>query len=123
MFPAAVATPPTETKRSKTGGPVLLHALRPRAHSQEWVRGRFRAFYRGSTHGVNASRTIRSEDATPSRLFRMDKILLIIIVIAIILALVGGLVKAVNFLLWVGLALLIISVIAWLLRSLTGRRR
>lgn len=53
----------------------------------------------------------------------MDKILLIVIVIAIILALVGGLVKAVNFLLWVGLALLIISVIAWLLRSLTGRRR
>ena len=28
-----------------------------------------------------------------------------------------------SFLLWVGIVLLILAVIAWLLRSLTGRRR
>ncbi len=53
----------------------------------------------------------------------MNGIFIAIIIIAIILALVGGLVEAVNFLLWVGIVLLILAVIAWLLRSLTGRRR
>lgn len=53
----------------------------------------------------------------------MNGVFIAIIIIAIILALVGGFVKAVNFLLWVGLVLLIIAVIAWLLRSITGSRR
>ena len=53
----------------------------------------------------------------------MNGIFIAIIIIAIIIALVGGLVEAVNFLLWVGIVLLILAVIAWLLRSLTGRRR
>ncbi|NLA64696.1 MAG: hypothetical protein GX862_01945 [Leucobacter sp.] len=53
----------------------------------------------------------------------MNAIFAVIIVIAIVLAIVGGLVEAVNFLLWVGLALLIIAVIAWLLRSISGSRR
>jgi hypothetical protein len=53
----------------------------------------------------------------------MNGIFAIIIVIAIILALVGGFVEAVNFLLWVGLVLLVVAVIAWLLRSITGSRR
>ena len=52
----------------------------------------------------------------------MNGIFIAIIVIAIILALVGGFVKAVNFLLWVGIVLLIIAVIAWLIRSITGSR-
>lgn len=52
----------------------------------------------------------------------MNALFPIIIVIAIVLALVGGFVKAVNFLLWVGLVLLIIAVIGWLLRSISGRR-
>lgn len=53
----------------------------------------------------------------------MNGIFIALIVIAIILALVGGFVKAVNFLLWVGIVLLIIAVIMWLLRSISGNRR
>lgn len=53
----------------------------------------------------------------------MNGIFIAIIIIAIILALVGGFVQAVNFLLWVGIVLLIIAVIAWLIRSITGSRR
>lgn len=52
----------------------------------------------------------------------MNGIFIAIIVIAIILALVGGFVKAVNFLLWVGIVLLIIAVIAWLLRSIRSNK-
>ncbi|MBK0420496.1 hypothetical protein JD292_00140 [Leucobacter sp. CSA2] len=53
----------------------------------------------------------------------MNGLFIAIIVIAIILAIVGGFVKAVNFLLWVGLVLLILAVIGWLLRSLSGKNR
>ncbi len=53
----------------------------------------------------------------------MNGIFIAIIIIAIILALVGGFVEAVNFLLWVGIVLLILAVIAWLIRSITGSRR
>ncbi len=52
----------------------------------------------------------------------MNALFVIIIIVAIVLAIVGGLVEAVNFLLWVGLILAVLAVIAWLLRSLTGRR-
>jgi hypothetical protein len=53
----------------------------------------------------------------------MNLLFIIIIVVAIVLALTGGLVQSVNFLLWVGIVLLILAVIAWLIRSLTGRSR
>ncbi|MFC5338843.1 hypothetical protein [Leucobacter denitrificans] len=53
----------------------------------------------------------------------MNGIFIALIVIAIILALVGGFVKAVNFLLWVGIVLLVIAVIMWLLRSISGNKR
>lgn len=53
----------------------------------------------------------------------MNGIFVVLIIIAIVLAVVGGLVEAVKFLLWVGIVLLILAVIAWLLRSLTGRKR
>lgn len=46
---------------------------------------------------------------------------IIIAVVAIILAITGGLVQSLNFLLWVGLVLLALAVIAWLIRALTGR--
>ena len=52
----------------------------------------------------------------------MNALFPIIIVIAIILAIVGGLVEAVNFLLWVGIILLILAVISWLLKSVSGRK-
>ncbi len=52
----------------------------------------------------------------------MSTLFIILAIIAIILLFVGGFVKAVSFLLWVGIVLLIIAVIAWLLRAITGRR-
>lgn len=54
---------------------------------------------------------------------RMNIFLILIIIVAIALLLVGGLVEAVRFLLWVGLVLAIIAVIMWLLRAITGSRR
>ncbi|GAB2563189.1 hypothetical protein GCM10027033_19870 [Leucobacter ruminantium] len=53
----------------------------------------------------------------------MNGIFIFIIIVAIVLAIVGGLVKAVNFLLWVGIILAILALIGWLLRSLSGRNR
>jgi hypothetical protein len=52
----------------------------------------------------------------------MNILFIIIIVVAVVLLLLGGFVKAINFLLWVGLVLLVLAVIAWLIRSLTGRK-
>jgi hypothetical protein len=53
----------------------------------------------------------------------MNILFVIIAIIAIVLAVTGGLVHAVNFLLWVGIVLLILAVIAVLLRSISGRSR
>ncbi|MBT1673016.1 DUF2207 domain-containing protein [Curtobacterium flaccumfaciens] len=52
----------------------------------------------------------------------MNALLIILAVIAVILLFVGGFAASLKFLLWVGIVLLIIAVIAWLLRTLTGRR-
>jgi hypothetical protein len=52
----------------------------------------------------------------------MNIFLIIIAIIAIILLFTGGFVQAVNWLLWVGIVLLIIAVIVWLLRFISGRR-
>lgn len=52
----------------------------------------------------------------------MNLLLGIVIVIAIVLAVTGGLVQSLNFLLWIGLVLAAIAVIAWLIRVITGRR-
>ena len=48
---------------------------------------------------------------------------ILLIVVAIILLLTGGFVQSLNFLLWVGIVLLVIAVIVWLVRMLTGSRR
>ncbi|MFC5500933.1 hypothetical protein ACFPJ4_01625 [Lysinimonas soli] len=52
----------------------------------------------------------------------MNILLIIIAIIAIALLLTGGFVPALNFLLWVGLVLLVIAVIVWLARFISGRR-
>lgn len=52
----------------------------------------------------------------------MNALVIVLAVIAVILLFVGGFVASVKFLLWVGIVLLVIAVIAWLLRTLTGRR-
>jgi hypothetical protein len=53
---------------------------------------------------------------------KMGILFVIIAIIAVILAVTGGLVHAVSFLLWVGIVLLILAVIAFLIRSISGRR-
>jgi hypothetical protein len=52
----------------------------------------------------------------------MNALLVIVAIIAIVLLFVGGFVQAVQWLLWVGIVLLIIAIIVWLLRFITGRR-
>jgi hypothetical protein len=52
----------------------------------------------------------------------MNILLVIVAVVAIVLLLTGGFVQSLNFLLWVGIVLLVIAVIAFLARSITGRR-
>jgi hypothetical protein len=52
----------------------------------------------------------------------MGILFVIIAIIAIVLAVTGGLIHAVSFLLWVGIILLILAVIAFLIRSISGRR-
>jgi hypothetical protein len=46
----------------------------------------------------------------------------IILIIAIVLLITGGIVESLSFLLWVGLVLLILAVITFLIRSISGRR-
>ncbi|BDZ53484.1 hypothetical protein [Agromyces marinus] len=53
----------------------------------------------------------------------MSILFIIIIVVAVVLAITGGLVESLNFLLWVGLVLLVLAAIAWLIRSMSGRNR
>ncbi len=52
----------------------------------------------------------------------MPAILLVIIVIGIVLLLLGAFVEAVKFLLWLGIAAILVGVIAWLMRSIRSRR-
>ena len=53
----------------------------------------------------------------------MNILLIVVIVIAVVLLLTGGFVQSLNFLLWVGVILLVIAVIAFLIRTMAGRRR
>lgn len=53
----------------------------------------------------------------------MNILLIIIAVIAVVLLFTGGFVSSLNFLLWVGLILLVLAVIVFLVRFITGNRR
>lgn len=52
----------------------------------------------------------------------MPLLTVIILIIAIVLLITGGIVQSLNFLLWVGLVLLALAFITFLLRSISGRR-
>lgn len=52
----------------------------------------------------------------------MNTLIIVVIVIAIVLLLTGGFVPTLNFLLWVGVVLLVIAVIVFLARTISGRR-
>lgn len=51
----------------------------------------------------------------------MVGLLVILIIVGIVLLLLGVFVEAVKFLLWIGIVILVIAVIAWLMRSIRGR--
>jgi hypothetical protein len=52
----------------------------------------------------------------------MNILLVVVAIIAIILLVTGGFVQSLNFLLWVGVVLLVLAIIAWLLRVVTGKK-
>lgn len=52
----------------------------------------------------------------------MNILAIIIAIIALVLLFTGGFVQSLNFLLWVGIVLLVIAGIVFLLRFLSGRR-
>jgi len=52
----------------------------------------------------------------------MNILLIIIIIIAVVLLITGGFVQSLSFLLWVGIVLAVIAVIAFLIRAISGRR-
>ncbi len=53
----------------------------------------------------------------------MNILLIVIAVIAVVLLFTGGFVSSLNFLLWVGLILLVLAVIVFLVRAITGSRK
>jgi hypothetical protein len=52
-----------------------------------------------------------------------NTLLIVIAVIAVILLVTGGFVQSLQFLLWVGVVLLVLAVIVFLVRSLSGKKR
>jgi hypothetical protein len=48
-------------------------------------------------------------------------LLVILAIIGVVLLFVGGFVEALKFLLWIGILLLVVAVIVWLVRSISGR--
>ncbi len=52
----------------------------------------------------------------------MNTLLIVVAVIAVILLVTGGFVPSLNFLLWVGVVLVVIAVIAFVARSIGGGR-
>ena len=52
----------------------------------------------------------------------MNILFVILAIIAIVLLVTGGFVQSLNFLLWVGVVLLILAVIVFLVRMISGRR-
>ena len=52
----------------------------------------------------------------------MNLLLAIVAIIAVVLLFTGGIVPALNFLLWIGIVLAVIAIIVFLARYISGRR-
>jgi hypothetical protein len=52
----------------------------------------------------------------------VNLLFIIVAVIAVILLFTGGFVSSLNFLLYVGIILLVLAVIAFIIRALTGKK-
>ncbi|QTV79300.1 hypothetical protein [Microbacterium sp. NIBRBAC000506063] len=53
----------------------------------------------------------------------MNIFLIVLIIAAIVLFIVGGLVEAVQFLIWVAVGLVALTVIMWAIRAITGQKQ
>lgn len=63
-----------------------------------------------------------TKDSPERNVLTMNTLLIIAGVVAIVLLLVGGFSQALNWLLWVGIILLVVAAIGWLLSFMSGRR-
>jgi len=61
--------------------------------------------------------------AAPNKGTVMNLLLIIVVIVAVLLLITGGFVQSLQFLLYVGLFLVAIAVIAFLFRAISGRRR
>jgi hypothetical protein len=52
----------------------------------------------------------------------MNALLIIIVIVAVVLLFTGGLVNSLQFLLWVGFVLIVIALVMFVLRSISGRK-
>ena len=62
------------------------------------------------------------ETLDPEKGPKMNLLVIIIAVVAVILLITGGLVESLQFLLWVGIVLAVIAVIVFLVRTISGRK-
>ena len=70
----------------------------------------------------NAPPTETAEATGVKENIKMNILLAIVAIVAVVLLFTGGFVQSLNFLLWVGIILLVIAVIVWLARMISGRR-
>jgi len=75
-----------------------------------------------STEVVGRHERQIARTSTDWKVINMSALLVIVAIVAIVLLFIGGFVQAVQWLLWVGVVLLVIAIIAWLLRMISGRR-
>jgi len=52
----------------------------------------------------------------------MNLLLSLVAIVAVVLLITGGVASSLNFLIWVGLVLLVVAAIVWLARFISGRR-
>lgn len=52
----------------------------------------------------------------------MTVIIIIVIIFAVIIAITGGLVEGLEWLLWIGISVIAILAIGWVIRAIMGRR-
>lgn len=83
---------------------------------------RWSSFCAGRLSGHGDKLTNKGNSLIETKGSVMSPLLIIIAIVAVILLLTGGFVPSLQFLLWVGIVILVIAVIMFLLRSNTGRK-
>ena len=90
------------------------------------LRGHHLDVFWEAARGIRPRDWVNTEPVTSGstkEITTMNILIAIVAIIAVILLFTGGFVQSLNFLLWVGIVLLVIAAIAWLVRYLGGRSR